>query len=103
MHISESRKTVLKNLLTGQQGRNRLRKQTYGRRERGGEGEMSGQSNMESCATICKLDRQPTGICRTSQETQTGALYQPGGGVGEGDGREIQEVGVVCIPMADSR
>ena len=34
--------------------------------------------------------------------TQTGTLYQPGGGVGEGDGREIEEVGVVCIPMADS-
>ena len=31
---------VLKNLLTGQQWRNRHREQTYGHRERGGEGEM---------------------------------------------------------------
>ena len=41
------------------------------------------------------------GICCMSQETQTGALYHPGGGVGEGDGREVREVGDVCIPMAD--
>ena len=36
----ESRKMVLKNSLTGQQWRNRHRKQTYGHGERGGEGEM---------------------------------------------------------------
>ena len=39
-----------------------------------------------------------------AQETQTGGLYQPGGGWGdgEGDGREVQKGGVLCIPMADS-
>ena len=36
---------VLKN--TGQQGRNRHREEIYGHVERGGEGEMYGQSNME--------------------------------------------------------
>ena len=40
-----------------------------------------------------------------AQETQTGALYQLRG-VGfhllEGDGREVQEGGDMCIPMADS-
>ena len=36
---------VLKNLLTGQQWRKRHREQTYGHRERGGEGEMYGQNN----------------------------------------------------------
>jgi len=36
----ESRKTVLKNLFTGQQWRNRHREQTYGHGERGGEGEI---------------------------------------------------------------
>ena len=41
----ESRKMVLKNLLTGQQWRKRHREQTYGHRERGGEGEMYGQNN----------------------------------------------------------
>ena len=39
---------VLKNLFTGQQRRNRHREQTYGHRERGGEGEMYGESNMET-------------------------------------------------------
>ena len=33
---------ILKNLLTGQQWRNRHREQTYGHGERGGEGEMVG-------------------------------------------------------------
>ena len=39
----ESRKTVLKNLLTVQQWRNRLREKTCGHGERGGEGEMYGK------------------------------------------------------------
>ena len=41
---------------------------------------------------------------KTTQETQTGALYQPRGvGWGrEGDGREVQKGGHICIPMADS-
>ena len=52
----ESRKTVLKNLFTGQQWRNRHRKQTYGHGERGGEGEIYGKSNMETYITICKID-----------------------------------------------
>ena len=41
-------------------------------------------------------------ICCVTQETQTGALYQPRGVDGEGDGREVQKGGDVCIPMADS-
>ena len=45
---------VLKNLLTGQQWRNRHRESTYGHGERGGEGEMHGKSNMETYITICK-------------------------------------------------
>ena len=52
----EYRKMVLKNLLTGQQWRNRHREQTYGHGERGGEGEMDGKSNMETYITICKID-----------------------------------------------
>ena len=42
------------------------------------------------------------GICCMAQETQTGALYQPRGVGREGDGREVQEGGDICIPMADS-
>ena len=34
-----------------------------------------------------------------AQETQTGALE---GWCGEGDGKEAEEGGDVCIPMADS-
>ena len=38
---------------------------------------------------ICKIDSQ----WEFAQETQTGALYQPRGVDGEGDGREVQEGG----------
>ena len=54
----DSRKMVPKNLLTGQQRRNRHREQTYGHGERGGQGEMYGKSNMETYITICKIDSQ---------------------------------------------
>ena len=57
----ESRKMVLKNLSEVQQRRNRHREQTYGHgRELGeeGEGEMYGESNMETYTTICKIDSQ---------------------------------------------
>ena len=51
---------VLKNLFTGQQWRNRHRKQTHGHGERGGEDEMYGKSNisMETYINICKIDSQ---------------------------------------------
>ena len=54
----ESRKMVPKNLSAGQQWRNRHREQTYGHGERGGEGEMYGESYMETYITICKIDSQ---------------------------------------------
>ena len=50
---------VLKNLFAGQQWKNRHREQTYGHRERGGEGETYGKSNMETYITLCKIDSQP--------------------------------------------
>ena len=37
-----------------------------------------------------------------AQEPQTGALYQPRGMGWEGHGREVQEGGDVCVPVADS-
>ena len=76
---------VLKNLFTGQQWRNRHREKTYGRGERGGEGEMYGKSKMETYITICKIDSQWAfavwlrKLKQGAQETQTGALYQPRG------------------------
>ena len=47
---------------------------------------------------ICKIDSQ----WEFSQETQTGALYQPRGVDGEGDGRELQNGGDICILTNDS-
>ena len=52
------RKMVPKNLFAGQQWTNRHREQTYGHGERGGEGEMFGESNIETYITICKIDSQ---------------------------------------------
>ena len=46
--------------------------------------------------------KQSMGICCMAQETQTGALYQPRGWDREGDGREVQKGGNICIPMTDS-
>ena len=67
------RKMVPKNLFAGQQWTNRHREQTYGHGERGGEGEMFRESNMEtyiaaaaksppSCPTPCDpIDGSPPG------------------------------------------
>ena len=49
---------VLKNLFIGQQWRNRHREKTSGQGERGGEGDMYGNSNMETYITTCKIDSQ---------------------------------------------
>ena len=89
----------MKSLCTGQQWRNR--EQTYARGERGGEGKMYGKSNMETYINVCKIDsqwefavwlRKPRqGLCINLEEWDA-----------EGDGREIQNGGDVCIPMVDS-
>ena len=42
------------------------------------------------------------GICCMAQETQTGLCINLEGWDGEGDGREIQTGGDICIPIADS-
>ena len=90
----ESRKMVPKTLFAGQQWKNRHRKQTYGHGQRRGEGEMYAENNMETYITICKIDSQQ--VCCMAQETQTGALYQPRGWDGEGEGREVQKGGGKC-------
>ena len=76
-------------------------KQTYGHREREGEGEMYGKSNMETYITICKIKSQwelavwlrklKQVVCINLEEWD-----------GEGDGRQVQKGGDICIPMADS-
>ena len=42
------------------------------------------------------------GVFCMVQKTQKGALDQPRRVEGEGNGREVQKGGDICIPMADS-
>ena len=96
---------VLKNLFTGQQLRNRHRKQTYGhggrRQTYGGEGEMYEKSNTETFITICKIDSQwEFAVCL--RELKQGLCINLEGWDGEGVGREILKGGDMCTPMADS-
>ena len=67
----------------------------------GGEGEIYGKSNMKTYITIYKIDSQwefavwlrklKQGLCINLEEWD-----------GEGDGREVQKGGDICIPVADS-
>jgi len=60
---------------------------------------MYGESNIETCIDICKIDSQQEfvvwlrklkqGLCINLEEWD-----------GEGDGREVQKGGDICIPMA---
>ena len=61
------------NLFAGPQWRNRPRKQTYEPRKRAGEGEIYGESNIETYITICKIDSQEGNLLYDSG-TQTRAL-----------------------------
>ena len=92
---------VLINLFSRQQWRNRHREQTYGHRERGGEDEMYGESNMETYISICKIDSQwEFAICL--RELKQGLCINLEGWGKEGDGTEVQQGGDICITMADS-
>ena len=97
----ESRKMVPKNLFARQQWRNRHREQTYRHDKRGGEGEMYGESNKETYTTICNIDIQwELAVCL--RKLKQGLCINLEGCDGEGDGREFQEGGYICISMADS-
>ena len=50
----ESRKMALKKFFTGQQWRNKHREYIYGHRDRVGEGEIYGKSNIETYITNVK-------------------------------------------------
>ena len=91
---------VLKNLFAEQQWRNRHREQTYGHGERG-QGEMYGESNMETYITIRKIDSQwEFALCL--RELKQGLCINLEGWDGEGDGMEIQKGKDICIPMVHS-
>ena len=78
--------------------------QTYGHEAWGGEeweGEMYGGSNMEIYITIRKIDSQwEFAVC--FRKLKQGLCDNLEGWDGEGDGREVQEGGDICLPMADS-
>ena len=85
----ESRIMVLKNLFAGQQWRNRYSEKIYGHGESVEEGEMYGESNMETYITIRKIDRQwEFAVCL--RKPKQGLCINLDGLDGAGDGREVQ-------------
>ena len=88
-------------MFTGQQWRNRHRESTYGHGERRGEGEMYGKSNMETYITIFKIDSQQE-FAIWIRKLKQGLCNNREGWDGEGDGREVQKGGDICILMANS-
>ena len=92
---------VPKNLFAGKQRRHRYREQTYSHGERGGRGEMYGQSNKETCITICKIDSQrELAVCLRKLKQRLCINLE--GWDGERDGRKVQKGGDICTSMADS-
>ena len=62
---------------------------------------MYGESNMETYIIICKIDSQREFAVRLRKLKQ-GLCIHLEGWDGEGDGRELQKGGDICILMADS-
>ena len=59
------------------------------------------KSNMETYITICNIDsQQEFAVCL--RKLRQGLCVNLEGWDGEGDGREVQKGGDICIPMADS-
>ena len=62
---------------------------------------MYGKSNMETYIPICKIDSQREfAVCL--RKLKQGLCINLEGWAGEGDGREVQKEGDICVPMADS-
>ena len=62
---------------------------------------MYGESNMETYITICKIDSQwEFAVC--FRKLKQGLCINLEGCGGEGDEREDQKEGDICISMADS-
>ena len=61
---------------------------------------MYGESNMETCITICKIDSQwEFAVCL--RELKQGLCIKLDGWDEEGDRKEVQEGEDICLPMAD--
>ena len=65
------------------------------------EGEMYGESNMETYITICKIDSQWE-FAVWLRKLKQGLCKNLEGWNGEEDGREVKEGEDICTPMADS-
>ena len=63
---------------------------------------MYGKSNMETYIIIFKIDSQQE-FAVWLRKLKQGLCINREGWDGEGDGREVQEGGDICIPMPDSR
>ena len=62
---------------------------------------MYGQSNMETCITMCKIDSQwELAVCLRKLKQRLCINLE--GWDEEGDGREVQKGGDICIPIADT-
>ena len=69
--------------------------------ERGGEGDMYGESNMETYITMCKIySQREFAVCL--KKLKPGLCINLEGWDGEEDWREVQKGGDMCIPMANS-
>ena len=62
---------------------------------------MYAKSNTETYITICKIDSQQEFALWLGKIKQ-GLCINLEGWDGEGDGKEVQKGGDMCIPMADS-
>ena len=62
---------------------------------------MYGKSNLETYTTICKIDSQQE-FAQWLRKLKQGLCINLEGWNGEGDEREFQKGGDICIPMADS-
>ena len=59
------------------------------------------ESNMETYITICKIDSQwEFAVCLRKLKQRLCINLE--GWDGEGDGREVQKGGDICIPITDS-
>ena len=83
----ESRKMVVMNLFASQKWRDRPRTD-FGHGERGGEGEMYGESNMETYIAICKINSQWKFVVCLRELKQGLCINLEGWNV-ERDGREV--------------
>ena len=62
---------------------------------------MYGKSNMKTYFSICKIDGQREfAVCL--RKLKQGLCINLEGWNGEGDGREVQRGGDICIPVAES-